>query len=1352
MRSDRRNTLMKSRARMRTNRKGNMPFALIAVTLLVLGSAYGVIYASIENAEDDTKKMEREVLAIDDAIVSTEIGLKAQLGNILGEIGRGSGTLMERSRTFDSLVGDLIGSYPRIDRGVSVTILDSEIGLRVEKLRASADVRDGTMPSFLRAVGYVDARFDSGSGTAERRIEISADGTSGLPLLIESGSAFELSMTGGDSALTQLMSYQLTSLAQKRVLSGYGAMNAYGKMGTSSIMTEEDVLDAYRISLSVLESMFFRDTGNDDLAIENAQRFDTAEYICGDGYVDIDLCMIFAQTLISMLDALVLQWMQYFMLDGVVDILDAVNDAVQKGWNAIVSFFNGTTESDTVRDYLRSMMAAQGYQESEYRWLMAGRSYAMTVPGGDFEVAAGDIQSVVRIPSMDVLVPYPQSDVVSWSGWNSFMDEYRGDRNEIRETLRGFVKSVAIDLSGRTGLNTIRVHYDPADGMPFSETLERAMTAALDQNAGLMVESVGNAVRSGSIVDPLYAAMYQKIRDHSDSLFGSGSIEGNIQTALRGSINAYLAANHGDSLDPGLVDRIMAQCDTAGAAAEMVAAMESETEGRLALFETVLGNVTTDSRSMVKEIVAVVTEKGMAALNLQPYVKSRMMDVYSQSIENISMNPGAGTSELSGERSFVLTDRNQDSLRENITVEDWWNLDVSILQPKDNPDGCVHYVEFGKHKEASYSASFVASIRGVLSYHASSSSAISSALGVSDGEFSGSVELNANIDIVCVSGWPLAGVDYRASNTIISDAWAAILAAAEPLMGPLREFYSVIREIATACGNAMLEISRMMTRLVEQIYNALTPVVDALGDLAEWCKDALSGICVSVIDMGPANQIITLELFGLTLTLKTKMATLVKNTKNILEITLSKTDGDTGFSASMNLKKTGDDYTFVCSGFAHGPDWRIDAVADPFMKSDRLLWIGGHVRGVEFSAAMPELVQYRQLEARLSEIPGVGTILSNIPVPIPGYKGSFDMGLCLKYDLPLKRGVVINEFESNPPGDDAGNEWVEIYNASGKEADLSGYTLVPGSGELKGKRIDSLVLPAGGRAVITFDKQALNNSRTAASSGDCVSLVDPDGNVVDKTPQKTDQDNSEYTWQRNADAATVWSYMKGTPGARNGGSIPGGLLMRAFVFECIKNAAEKAFFEMGNRMKSLDDVAGYLKRVMELAINDLISSIAGIIIDAYFFIEMELTDLAETQHYGLEVAVGTGPEMVEAALRWIIGQVDVLAEYVGNPAGMDPVEILTDGIYLRTTFYTGISPPKFLGEGVDKQVDIGISVSVNLSAVCTLLGAERGTWKAEIGIVMRNVPSAILPPVLEADPEKMSDLWLFKAEFSGYDA
>jgi hypothetical protein len=65
----------------------------------------------------------------------------------------------------------------------------------------------------------------------------------------------------------------------------------------------------------------------------------------------------------------------------------------------------------------------------------------------------------------------------------------------------------------------------------------------------------------------------------------------------------------------------------------------------------------------------------------------------------------------------------------------------------------------------------------------------------------------------------------------------------------------------------------------------------------------------------------------------------------------------------------------------------------------------------------------------------------------------------------LPGDLVVSEFLANPSGTDKGNEWIELYNASGKDIDLAGLTLfhadAAGGGEKK-HTFKAATIPAGG--------------------------------------------------------------------------------------------------------------------------------------------------------------------------------------------------------------------------------------------------------------------------------------------------
>lgn len=132
-------------------------------------------------------------------------------------------------------------------------------------------------------------------------------------------------------------------------------------------------------------------------------------------------------------------------------------------------------------------------------------------------------------------------------------------------------------------------------------------------------------------------------------------------------------------------------------------------------------------------------------------------------------------------------------------------------------------------------------------------------------------------------------------------------------------------------------------------------------------------------------------------------------------------------------------------------------------------------------------------------------------------------------ELACEPRVVVNEVELNPPGIDAGHEWVEIHNAGSQGADLSLWTL-----RAKHGTPAELVLPEGtwlepgARLVVTFASgQALDNV------DEQLDLLDAFGRLRDATPLLADGQNDTRTWQRVGDGGAAWQFAASTPGAPN---------------------------------------------------------------------------------------------------------------------------------------------------------------------------------------------------------------------------
>lgn len=134
---------------------------------------------------------------------------------------------------------------------------------------------------------------------------------------------------------------------------------------------------------------------------------------------------------------------------------------------------------------------------------------------------------------------------------------------------------------------------------------------------------------------------------------------------------------------------------------------------------------------------------------------------------------------------------------------------------------------------------------------------------------------------------------------------------------------------------------------------------------------------------------------------------------------------------------------------------------------------------------------------------------------------------------PVTGHMVINEIESNPPGTDAGYEWVELYNPTGAAVDVSGWKLQTTAGAIETYIIpNGIVIPAGVFVVITFPSQFLDNEQES------VVLFDQSNTEIDRTPFLSDADNDLRTWQRipngvNTDIASDWQFLIGTKGWPN---------------------------------------------------------------------------------------------------------------------------------------------------------------------------------------------------------------------------
>lgn len=136
------------------------------------------------------------------------------------------------------------------------------------------------------------------------------------------------------------------------------------------------------------------------------------------------------------------------------------------------------------------------------------------------------------------------------------------------------------------------------------------------------------------------------------------------------------------------------------------------------------------------------------------------------------------------------------------------------------------------------------------------------------------------------------------------------------------------------------------------------------------------------------------------------------------------------------------------------------------------------------------------------------------------------------------RHVVINELEQNPPGQDKGNEWVELYNPSSRAVDIGTWWLTD-SHYGKIVRIPAgTTITAGGYLVLNW-----TNGTLIHTSPMSITLRDNAGSEIDRTLEAKDEKNNDRCWARYPDGRDLgsdldWRIQKSTRGGPNGGGSP----------------------------------------------------------------------------------------------------------------------------------------------------------------------------------------------------------------------
>ena len=145
-------------------------------------------------------------------------------------------------------------------------------------------------------------------------------------------------------------------------------------------------------------------------------------------------------------------------------------------------------------------------------------------------------------------------------------------------------------------------------------------------------------------------------------------------------------------------------------------------------------------------------------------------------------------------------------------------------------------------------------------------------------------------------------------------------------------------------------------------------------------------------------------------------------------------------------------------------------------------------------------------------------------------------GILVPAYAQTSENVVINEVDTNPPGDDSTtiSEWIELYNPTDSEIDIGGWQIASTTVLKKTMTIPSNTVIEPGQ-FLTYSFQSV----WFTDANESVELRDENNIIIDKTPAITDTQNDFTSWQRlydgyDSDISDDWKFTTSTAGSSNG--------------------------------------------------------------------------------------------------------------------------------------------------------------------------------------------------------------------------
>jgi len=1363
---------------LKRDKAGQMAFSMVAVMILLVAGASVAVYGSSEvwrerSAADLATREKACQEAFDTVRESAYIVAWSQLNS--------SNMDLDTARlSFLLAMNETIRSISPYRSGASlVTLNASRVDIGILTMPETSVMDSPDIPAFFCITGNVQVNVTDGGGYLERESVIKEKMYLPVPLLSYLSSRMKEATEGGSSALWKCVRYELSSLVQLRALQDPEMVHDQTK--TTLLLTDADVQNAIILATIIQQRSIlhcydecllgeFLDVPGRSIFpsavlpyLECTGTLDPADlFLILYGFEEFPVHDALAQALFASADMMALRYLDYLQ---VIDLVDFLEETVQTGIliaNDVISWVLGKDVTSTQAiDWVKGKMNDAGNAEDTYRYLWSDPvDWVIEMSPSDVCLYNSTGGRILLQAGGNYTVDIPKTDLFSSSFWKNAYVEYTKGTNEASDALISYFEDLAQAIADRSKKIFIELTLDPFDGISPLEDLSGHLRAALDENRGWFANAQG-CVEVRPRPDPLGEAMAQTLSLNEASLYGKDGVLRDAFCSVTERMYAQMVEDNPDLRDAPHEENLRllreaAQDPSWGLWPLLTAQYDGDTamvteKLRSSFLQPEDANFI--SKFLIKFSSGLIVNTPFIESWVEGQLNEMMDDVLvSQQIlglrTNITMPPSGriALSEGLGPKMEIIVDPRTSVRMDEIVVVDPVLSDGSIPS--------IHITDLCNASHSPFQTCWDVQTAGSIS--------ITIAVMSESGMFPKltrvtTTPLGAKFRLCAVTGWPLAGVDYRPDRTLSGDALAVLQKIWSWLSDIMGQIGDGAYQLLTWVQQAISENGKLLSTMFEQAVNLVLGLIEAQRNLCEGLLVDGTGILIEAITGGAPVKLFDTDFLGTRMCVELNQGDLsLASAKNIVKITIGFSSGTSKFSVSGRLIKVHGDYQFLANGTIMDPNSRLNLVIDPFLTAySHLVEVTGFIGGTCVQLYIPEVASFTTYKFGAADIPGLGEGLKNIPSPVPGTKININFGLNLNLATDAPPTPVINEFESNPTGTDSGREWVEIFNPSGQVITLSGWTLQTTHGKVRVDELGDVLLLPYSRIVYTLPGQALDNGDTNTFPWtDGIALIDPEGKRVDVAPTVMDKRNDGRTWQRADDASERWVFKTSTKGQANS-HVHFGPIEEVNLASLLL----QFFNDILNRMEasgwSLDSLAYAFHSCLWSLMDRLFDAWGNALVEAGVFFDVAFTDVNNALSVGMVYSVKVDSEFIRTCWEWVCGMV---AKLMTDPLNSNkallsslPTRDLFEHIWFGVQYYFKVSKPGMMESmlsAVTKLTDTNlkfcINLKVNLAAAGILLGKDLGTPRFQIGVGCIVSAMNIKGAVGNLIGDRQTEMWVFK--------